>query len=133
METPLSLRSAESPSWFPMSTPSLGGWSPAGVSAAASTAARDRKGSTQGWEKETRDRIKVFKMGPGDSRPLGSRALFLEAASLYLVSRHAESICCAAMKSASCVPSHVSHFIDYLKLSLLFSCTRAILYKGWRS
>ena len=23
------------------------------------------------WEKETRDRIKVLKMGPGDSRPLG--------------------------------------------------------------
>ena len=34
------------------------------------------------WEKETRDGIKVLKMGPGDSRPLGSRALLLGAASL---------------------------------------------------
>ena len=31
------------------------------------------------WEKETRDRIKVLKMGTGNSRPLGSRALFLGA------------------------------------------------------
>ena len=30
------------------------------------------------------------------------------------------------MKSASCVPCHVSHFIDYFRLSLLFSCARAI-------
>ena len=34
------------------------------------------------WGKETRDRIKVLKTGPGDSRLLGSRALFLGAASL---------------------------------------------------
>ena len=34
------------------------------------------------WEKETRDRIKVLKMGLGDSRLLGSRALFLGATSL---------------------------------------------------
>ena len=34
------------------------------------------------WEKETRDRIKVLKMGSGDSRLLGSRALFLGATSL---------------------------------------------------
>ena len=33
------------------------------------------------WEKETRDRIKVLKMGPGNST-LGSRALFLRATSL---------------------------------------------------
>ena len=36
------------------------------------------------WEKETRDRIKVLKIGSGDSRPLGSRDLFLGAASLLL-------------------------------------------------
>ena len=30
------------------------------------------------------------------------------------------------IKSASCVPGHVSHFIDYFELSLLFSCTRGI-------
>ena len=34
------------------------------------------------WEKETRDRIKGLKMGPGGSRPLRSRALFLGATSL---------------------------------------------------
>ena len=33
------------------------------------------------WEKETRDRIKALKMGPGDSRPLESRAPFLRATS----------------------------------------------------
>ena len=32
------------------------------------------------------------------------------------------------MKSALCVPGHVSRFIDYFKLSLLFSCTRAITW-----
>ena len=30
------------------------------------------------------------------------------------------------IKSASCVPGHVSHFIDYFELSLLFSGTRDI-------
>ena len=78
------------------------------------------------WEKETRDRIKVLKMGPGDSRPLGSRTLFLGVPSFCLVFWQAESICCVMMKSASCVPGHISHFIDYFKLSFLFSCTRAI-------
>lgn len=47
--------------------------------AAASAAGRNRRTV---WGKETRDRIKVLKMGPGDSRPLGSRALFLRATSL---------------------------------------------------
>ena len=78
------------------------------------------------WEKETRDRIKVLKMGPGDSRPLRSRALFFGASLLFSVLA-TESICGAAMKSASCVPSHVSHFIDDFKLSLLFSYTRGIV------
>ena len=41
-----------------------------------------KSGQRMVWEKETRDRIKVLKMGPGDSRPLGSRALFLRATSL---------------------------------------------------
>ena len=31
------------------------------------------------------------------------------------------------MKSASCVPGHISHFIDYFKLSVIF------LYKGYPS
>ena len=69
------------------------------------------------WEKETRDRIKALKMGLGDS---------LEPHHFYLVSWQAESICCATMTSAFCVPSHVAHFIDNFKLFLLFSCTRGI-------
>ena len=78
------------------------------------------------WEKETRDRSKVLQMGPGDSRPLGQEPCCLEPHHFYLVSWQAESICCVTMTSASCVPGHVSRFIDYFKLSLLFSCTRAI-------
>ena len=30
------------------------------------------------------------------------------------------------IKSASCVPGHISHFIDYFELPLLFVCTRGI-------
>ena len=78
------------------------------------------------WEEETRDRIKVLKMGLGDSRPLGQEPCCLELHHFHLASWQAESICCVTLKSASCVPGHVSHFIDYFKLSLLFSCTRAI-------
>ena len=78
------------------------------------------------WEKETRDRSKVLQMGPGDSRPLGQEPCCLEPHHFYLVSWQAESICCVTMTSASCVPGHVSCFIDYFKPSLLFSCTRAI-------
>ena len=79
------------------------------------------------WEKETRDRIKVLKMGPVDSRPLGSRAMFLRAISLlFSIFLQAESICCATVKSASGVCSHVSHFIDYfLTIFVIF------LYKGY--
>ena len=77
------------------------------------------------WEKETRDRIKVLKMGPGDSRPLGSDALFLRATSpLFSVLASRKDLLCY-MKSASCVPGHLSHFIDYSKLSVIF------LYKGY--
>ena len=56
------------------------------ASAVASTAGRDRKWlgkSNTVWEKATGDRIKVLKMGPGtQDLLLGSRALFLGAASL---------------------------------------------------
>ena len=52
--------------------------------ATASTAGRIESGQHTVWEKETRDRIKVLKMEPGDSRPLGSRALFLGTTSLLL-------------------------------------------------
>ena len=47
-------------------------------------------------EKENRDRMKVLKMGPGDSRPLGSRALFLGAPSRLFSVLATERICCAA-------------------------------------
>ena len=77
------------------------------------------------WKKETRDRIKVLKMGLGDSRPLGQEPCCLELHHFHLASWQAESICCVTLKSASCVPGHVSHFIDYFKLSVTF------LYKGY--
>ena len=70
------------------------------------------------WEKETGDRMKVLKVGLGDSRPLGSRALFLGAASLLF------SVL-ASRKYQPPVSPSVSRFTDYFKLSLLFSCTRA--------
>ena len=78
------------------------------------------------WEKETRDRIKVLKVGLGASTPLGQEPCFSEPHHFYFVSWQAESICCVTMKSASFVPSQISDFIDYFKLYLLFSCTRAI-------
>ena len=65
------------------------------------------------WDQLTQDLL--------DREPCSS-----EPHPFYFVSWQAESICCAMMKSASCVPGHVSHFIDYFKLSLLFSFTRAI-------
>ena len=99
-------------------------------SAAASAAGRDRKWSTHSLEKETRDRIKVLKMGLGDSRPLGQEPCCLELHHFHLASWQAESICCVTLKSASCVPGHVSHFIDYFKLSLLVSCTRGCHLAG---
>ena len=92
----------------------------------ASTADRDRKWSTHNLGKTKRDRIKVLKMGPWDSRPLGSRALFLGATSLLFSVLASRKDRCASMKSASCVPGHLSHFIDYFKLSVVF------LYKGYR-
>ena len=77
------------------------------------------------WKKETRDRIKVLKMRPGTQDLLGQEPCSSEPHHSYLVSWQAQSICCATMKSASCVPSHISHFIDYFKLSVIF------LYKGY--
>ena len=57
--------------------------------------------------------------------------LLLRITSLLFMSWHADSICCAMIKSASCVPGQISHFIDYFELSLLCSCTRNI--PSWRS
>lgn len=88
--------------------------------AAASAAGRDQKWSTESFGK-TRDRMS-FKMGPGNSRLLGSRALFPEPHHFYLVSWQAESICCSCMmKSASCVSGNVSHLL--MTLNYLWSIT----------
>ena len=65
-------------------------------------------------------------MREGSASFLGQEPCSLEPHHFYVVSWQAEGICCATVKSASCVPSHVSHFIDYFKLSLLF-----FLYKGY--
>ena len=73
------------------------------------------------WEKETRDRIKVLKMGLGNSRPLGSRALFLGATSLLF------SIL-ACRKYLFC---YATSLILFITLNyLLFSCTRGITQLG---
>ena len=70
-------------------------------------------GIKSGWctvwgKKKPRDRIKVLKMGLGDSRPLGSRTLFLGATSLLFSVLASRNICYATMKSASCFPDEVS-------------------------
>ena len=78
------------------------------------------------WRKETRDTMEVLKWDQRTQDLLGQEPCCSEPFHFYLVSWQAESICCATVKSASCVPGHVSHFIDYFKLSLLFSFTRAI-------
>ena len=54
------------------------------VVAAASTAGRDRKWATHSLGEKKLETIKILKMGLGDSRPLGSRALFLGAISLFV-------------------------------------------------
>ena len=98
------------------------------LSVVASTAGRDRSGWHAVWEKATRDRIKVLKMGLGNSRPRGSRALLLGATSLLFSVLASRKDLCVMMESATCVPGHVSHFTGYFKLSFLFSCARAITW-----
>ena len=63
------------------------------------------------WEKETGDRIKVLKMGLGDSRPLGSRALFLGATSLLFS-----------------VLASRKYLLCYNEVSLLCPCSRLPFY-----
>ena len=79
--------------------------------AAASVAGRDRSGRCTVWEKETRDRIKVLRMGPGHSRPLGSRALFLRATSLLLsVLASRKYLLCYEEVSLPCPQSHLPFY-----------------------
>ena len=82
--------------------------------------------NAQFGKKELETELKFLKWDWGTQDFLDQEPCSLEPHHFYLVSQHAESICCAMIKSASCVPGHVSHFIDYFELSLLFSCTRSI-------
>ena len=78
------------------------------------------------WKKETRDRIKVLKMGLGDSRPLGSRALFLWATSLlFSVLANRKYLLCYNEVSFLCPRSHLPF---YWLLSTVFVI---FLYKGY--
>ena len=78
------------------------------------------------WKKETRDRIKVLKMGLGDSRPLGSRALFLGATSLlFSVLAHREYLLCYDKISLLC-PWSCFPFCG-----LLWTIFVIFLYKGY--
>ena len=67
-------------------------------------------------------------MGLGHSRPLGSRALLLRATSLLFSILESRKYLLCYNEINLLVPGHLSHFTDYFKLSLLFSCTRAITY-----
>ena len=63
------------------------------------------------WGKGTRDRIKGLKMGPRDSRPLGSRALFLRATSLlFSVLAHRKYLLCYDKISLLCPGSCLSFY-----------------------
>ena len=94
------------------------------ISAAASTAGRNQKKSMHSLGKKKLDtELKFSRWDRGTQDLLGQEPCSSEPRHFYLVSRQAESICCATMKSASCAHGHVSHFIDYFKLS---SRTRAI-------
>ena len=67
-----------------------------------------KNGQRTVWEKGTRDRIRVLKMGPGNSRPLGSRALFLGATSLlFSVLASRKYLLCYDEVSLLCPRSHL--------------------------
>ena len=78
------------------------------------------------WGKETRDKIKVLKMGLWDSKPLGSRTMFLGATSLlFSVLASRKYLLYYDEISLQC-PWSCLLFYWLLKLFLLFSCTKAI-------
>lgn len=64
-------------------------------------------------------------MGRGTQDLRGQERCSSEPHHLYLVSRLAESICGATIRSASCVPRPESHVTDDLELSL-FSRAKGI-------
>ena len=100
------------------------------VVAAVSTAGRDGKWSTHSFGgKETSDRIKVLKMGLGDSRSLGSRALFLRATSpLFSILARGIYLC---YKEVSPTVSLVTSPILLITLNYLFHVQG--LSPSWRS
>ena len=70
-----------------------------------------KNGQRTVWEKGTRDRIRVLKMGPGNSRPLGSRALFLGATSfLFSVLASRKYLLCYDEVSLLCPRSHLPFY-----------------------
>ena len=78
------------------------------------------------WEKETRDRIKVLKMGLGDSRPFGSRDLFLGATSrLFSVFVSRKYLLCYDEVSLLCPLSRLPLYWLLQTICVVF------LYKGY--
>lgn len=76
-------------------------------------------------EKETRDRMKVKDRTRGlKTSWIKSPVPWSPITFISCLGNRKNLLCC--MKSASCVPGHVSHFINYFKLLLLFFCTRAV-------
>ena len=63
-------------------------------------------------EKKKRDRVKVLKMGLGDSRPLGSRALLLRATSLLFSILESRKYLLCYNEINLLVPGHLSHFTE---------------------
>ena len=82
-------------------------------------------------EKEIRDRMKVLKMGPGDSRPLGSRVVFLGAPSCLFRVLATKRICCAAWSQPPV--SLVMSPILLITLNYLYYFFVQGLSPNWRS
>ena len=82
--------------------------------------------NAQFGEKKLETELKFERWDQGTQDLLDQELCSLEPHHFYLVSWQAGIICCVTIKSASCVPGHISRFIDYFKLSVLFSCIRAL-------
>ena len=89
----------------------------------ASSMGREQKRGDAVWKKETRDRIKVLKMGLGDSRSQGSRALFLRATSLlFSVFKCREHLLCYDKISLLCPQSRLPGYWWPWTVVVIFSC-----------
>ena len=95
-------------------------------------------GIKSGWctvwgKKKPRDRIKVLKMGLGDSRPLGSRTLFLGATSLlFSVLASRKYLLCYDEVSLLCPPSSLPYYWLLWTIFVIFLYKRYHLPKGHR-